>query len=330
MKRIIFTLFFVISLLFLSSAYSQEISKDLSFAFDIGTSSVTGNNTYDFNYDEINSVLGEINSRSILEWDIDNYMLDLGMQAGYMNQYFFQFEYSTSVSEGTVSMRDRDWLKNDIINYFYVPLMSDTTSDVESNANIYDLRFMWRIPRLMNFDNLRVRLSVGYLKQKWDGYKAMNVVGFQRGLLTSDGSLVNFDLTSETPYVTYEVEHKIPYFGIGFDFDPNEKLNVSLGVDLSSMAQTKDKDDHAARGKITETDAEGSFISFKGEASWNFYKNMMLALTFESITIKTEGEQTQTWYKNEGLTPAGTVLTVKNNEISSDQTYVGLKFRCLF
>ncbi|MBN1521438.1 MAG: omptin family outer membrane protease [Candidatus Aureabacteria bacterium] len=318
MRKIVFFFCFV----FVLSLSAEGFSRDVDFSADIGISRLTGDNTY--NILDFPFLYGTGESK--LEWDVDNYLLDLGVQADYRDKFILSFEYSTSISSGSGKMRDRDWYYEPVYNFYFFDLISDTSSNVESDVSIYDLRLRWKMRAVGASQNFRPVFSIGYLNQKWDGYEAYDLEGYQTFLGLSE----MFSLTSSTPYITYEIEHKIPYIGIGAEIIAHDRVRVVFSLDYSSIAESEDKDDHVERGKTAETDANGDYYSFKGEVLWEFHEDMMLSLFVKKVKIETDGKQTQTWYKAEGSTPAGTTLTVDRNDISSDQIYFGVKYTYLF
>ena len=95
------------------------------------------------------------------------------------------------------------------------------------------------------------------------------------------------------------------------------------------MLFSSDTDDHLLRGRISEGDATGLSLNANTDLrvlstealGGSLFLDLMGWLRYYYAT----GDQTQTWYKDEGSNPAGTVVSGIAYEVDSLQYGFGLR-----
>lgn len=297
---------------------------DWEFTPKAGISYLTGETSYDINF----PVSGVTTGRSKLKWDVDAALFNVGMDVtyypeflSYVNSTVFSFDYASSFSEGNGTFHDQDW----IYNSAYSPaLQGDTKSRTKSPVEMYDLRWKFVFIPVAQSTNFRFNASVGYLQQDLGTFTAKNLTGFYGPLFTG-GSMQNVNAAYDNSALDYKVTYKIPYIGLGFDWDIKETLRFTALFDYSAWANAKDRDDHVLRGKLSESDCDGDYLAITGKLLWQFNPAFGVSLEATYMNMDLSGKQNQYDYFGNYV-----IANRISSKIKSDQTSVGLKVMYTF
>lgn len=323
MKRFLFLAVF--AGLFFSLASLEAASFRMSP--NAGVSSIFGNTTYDITFHEYDSYYGRIEGESELEFDIAAALYNVGIEMGFLDELFvLSINYSGTLNAYGGTLRDRDWITNDSINYYYDEMMGDTDSDVDSEVDIIDLNLKWYVGSTGMNKRVQFNVVAGYQNQKWGTFKAENIDGYYSGLLTEDGRREYFNEHYSSPVLTYEVTYNMLYGGFGVDFRVFEDFLIKTQFNLG-WAEAEDEDDHILRQKFSEGEADGIMADLKMDLLFKITEFFNFSVFTHFKMINTEGEQTQWTYDSSGRR---TFLAEVDDEITSEQFNTGLKFELNF
>lgn len=323
MKRLLSIVIFVG--FFFSLAGLEAASFRMSA--NTGVSSIFGNTTYDITFHEYDPNYGRIDGESELEFDIAAALYNVGIEMVFLDEVLvLSVNYSGTMNAYGGTLRDRDWITNDAINYYYDELMGDTDSDVDSEVDIVDVNLKWYVGSVGQNNRVRFNVVAGYQNQKWGTFEASNIDGYYSGLLTDDGRRQYFNETFSSPVLTYEVTYDMFYGGFGVDFKVFEDFILKTQLNLGYVS-AEDEDDHILRQKISEGETDGIMADLNLDLLFKLTEFVNFSIYTHFKMIDTEGDQTQWEYDSYGNR---TYLDKIDDEITSEQFTTGLKVEINF
>ncbi len=323
MKRFLSIVFF--AGFFFSLAGLEAASFRMSA--NTGLSSIFGNTTYDITFHEYDPYYGRIEGESELEFDIAAALYNVGIEMGFLDEVFvLSVNYSGTMNAYGGTLRDRDWITNDSINYYYDELMGDTDSDVDSEVDIVDINLKWYVGSVGQNNRVRFNVVAGYQNQKWGTFEASNIDGYYSGLLTDDGRRQYFNESFSSPVLTYEVTYDMFYGGFGADFKVLEDFILKTQFNLGYVS-AEDEDDHILRQKFAEGETDGIMADLNLDLLFKLSELVNFSIYTHFKMIDTEGDQTQWEYDSHGNR---TYLDKIDDEITSEQFTAGLKVEVNF
>lgn len=298
---------------FAAPAIDRQTSEGL-FGFGLGY--LTGNTLYHISiYDATGGVESE------LEFPLKTLLL--GLEYGYVGRNArgqddlkIGIQWFVNLGSGSGKLKDSDWISGAAETGPPLSLPAHpgldiySESDIALKANIIDLRASYNY---WPSTGLALGPMGGLLYQNFQ-YDASNVkqVGYgpyAPGYTGSASGLV----------LTYEVTYTIPYLGIHSEMLVSRTFQAALDIGYSPWASAEDTDDHVLRGKRSTGSTSGSAYLATVTAQWDIQDNDFFLIRGQYLKIDTSGTQTQTWYRDEGTTPAGTTITGINDKITSKQ-----------
>jgi hypothetical protein len=257
-----------------------------------------------------------VDYESLLEFDINATMLNIGCEAGFANERFLlSFNAAQSIAEHGGTLRDRDWEFTD----YYTLLFGDTDSDVDSEGEIYDLLFQWNFLRFGPRGFLKLWARAGYEYQEWGTFVAKDYKGFY---LNDNGTRRYVAEHFSSAILTYDVEYAIAYSGIGVEFNLRDIWFFRATADFG-IAYAEDRDDHVLRQKLATAEADGPYAALNLSAYWNVSRFFRLSSFLDFVAIDTDGTQEQWFYDDNGY-PTEWIGEV-SNEITSEQYTFGIR-----
>lgn len=302
-------------------------AASLRMSANTGVSSIFGNTTYDITFHEYDPYYGRIEGESELEFDIAAALYTVGIEMGFFDEIMvLSVNYSGTMSAYGGTLRDRDWITNDSINYYYDELMGDTDSDVDSEVDIVDVNLKWYLGSAGQNKKVQFNVVAGYQNQQWGTFEAKNIDGYYSGLLTDDGRREYLNESFASPVLTYEVTYDMFYGGFGVDFNVFQDFMIKTQFNLG-WAQAEDEDDHILRQKFSEGETDGVMADLKLDFLFRLSEFVDLSVFTHFKMISTEGDQTQWTYDSYGNR---TYLDTIDDEITSEQFNIGAKFNFNF
>jgi outer membrane protease len=299
---------------------AQQHSSDNTFGFGLGY--LNGNTLYHISsYDAAGSGI-----ESELEFPLKTFLF--GLEGSYISRNSegkdtlkIDLQWFTNVDNGSGTLKDSDWLTNDIdirlAGSAHPGKDIYSESDISLKANIIDIRAFY------NFwpsKGLAVGPLGGFLYQNFQ-FNASNVRQVGYGPYSAD-------YTGNVPglVLTYKVTCTIPYVGIHSEMIVSKGFGASLDLGYSPLASAEDEDDHLLRYKRSKGSTTGQAYVAAVTAQWKLQNNNSFLLQGQYVRIDTAGTQTQTWYRDEatssGTIPAGTVINGIDDKITSQQTSI--------
>ncbi len=312
MRRILYLAVpaFIIFVMLLAKPAFAETSMFMNIGLE--TRHMTGEMTYDFNF--INPFALGGNGSSRLEFDMDNYFYGVDMQIGSVKEYdpnrrvhIFGFTWLSAISGDAGTMKDSDWIENDlaicgalcVANTPGRDLYSTSDDDLD-NGKYFDIYYRY------NYwvrDKIAIAPIVGY------GYSK-----FRHEIVGCQGTYWGNPITClNKPVIELDLENEFVYFGVGTDiiFGKEDKGLLQLSVRYSPWATTDYKDTHFwpdvdAAGPDnwdmeTHGDHDGDLVLIKMSGSWRFNPHWMATLGGEYMNIYADGQMRQRLMQNDVL-----------------------------
>lgn len=216
----------------------------------------------------------------------------------------FELHGIFSLTDPALAMKDSDW-----IDLGYNPPLrwSYTESPVEH-----------RSVRLGA--SLRVRLGSGsvfawYAAAGYEYHRVDQSVrgyeGWQLDILREDATGVRMDFSGPEEAIRYAVTYHRPSLGAVFLWNPGGGFSLEAGVGLLGVFSF-DTDDHLLRGKRSSGRGFGPGFHAGLAALYRFTSGPLspfIGLELSYLRTVTRGSEEQEWYRPEGDTPAGTVVS---------------------
>ncbi|MFH1372993.1 MAG: hypothetical protein ABII79_04280 [bacterium] len=221
-------------------------------------------------------------------------------------------------------MKDTDWSKrlpNRAIDDFY------TESPVEMKSI------------LMTLEGGRRLLQRGYVNlSAWGGLRYQHIHqdinGWDGWYL--DSNLVRYDWRGTLHGIVYKVTHIQPHLGLLADIAPDGDISLELRAAYAPVI-TSDFDDHVLRNKIAESSLIGHGVLSGVKLRFLLCPSRhrpTLELTGDYLYLHASGDQQQTWYGDDPMTPGvddtGRKVTGIPHEISSRQASIGVSLGLVF
>lgn len=333
MKRAFALTLLIIAFLTCSGVYSaaqaapfyQQRSGD--GAFDYGIGYLNGNTLYHISsYDTAGNGV-----ESELEFPLDMFMFNLG--GGYIGRnekgqdaFTIGVLWSMNLGRGSGQLKDSDWLTDpldiSLAGAAHPGLDIYSTSDVTAKATIVDIRASY------NFwpsNRLAVGPLGGFLFQNFQ-FDASNVKQVGYGPYAAD-----FTGSVSGRVLTYEATYLVPYAGLHSEMLLGKSFQLAVDLGYSPWAAARDNDDHVLRGKLSKSRASGWAYLAALTAQWDMEDDDFFTIRGQYLKIHTTGTQTQTWYRDEIVSPtetvpAGTTITGIDDWIASQQLSATLLF----
>jgi hypothetical protein len=300
----------------------------------VGVSSLSGKTSYDITFGGTNISMdpnnGWINGESKLEYGLKATLMHLGLEAELDGgSVVFSTGYEFSISEGGVSLRDRDWAYNDYMNNvrLWDPVEGDTLSDTESPVHNYDLGMK---VRLFKDRGVRVCWLLDYEYQKLGTFRVNDVDGFYRGGLTYYPDLGLYGEQHQihidhTPALTYEVKYNNYRTGLSAEFDLGGGFELDAAVRAGYVSYS-DKDDHILRSRIATGSGHGYVGDGMGAVSWNSRGGFGASAFVRYQSLTADGTQTQYYYGGQLQGESAHV----SQTVNSSQTSFGVEMTYRF
>jgi len=235
--------------------------------------------------------------------------------------------FSRTVTEGTGTLRDRDWTRRDRPEL--VTILSE--SEASLDAAIVDLRARWRLLEVggdalgLQREQGRgwVSVGAGYLWQRLS-FEARDVQ--QLGLRPGDAGSVAGRVAD------YEALYRIPYAelaaGVGLGTPAGVALSLEGRVGASPLARADDVDDHLLRAKRSEGDCSGTAV-LAGVRARLGTGRFFVDGGVSAMTLDATGVQRQSRYEETDEGPAGFLAEI-GQRITSSQTRFDLALGMAF
>jgi outer membrane protease len=320
----------VLSLSIPSFAASSFDKKTEDGLFGVGLGYLNGNTLYHISsYDATGGIESE------LEFPLNTFLL--GLEFGYIGRndrgqddLKVGIQWFRNIDNGSGKLKDSDWISgtaetspppNGLGFPAHPGLDIYSESDISLKANIIDLRASYNY---WPSTSLALGPMGGLLYQNFQ-YDASNVtqVGYGPYAAGYTGSISG-------PVLTYEVTYVVPYLGVHSELLVSRSFKAFLDLGYSPWASAEDKDDHLKRGKLAKGSTTGNAFLAALTAQWDIENNNFFLIRGQYLKIDTTGTQTQTWYRAEGTTPAGTTITGINDKITSKQIFAAVLFNHRF
>lgn len=255
--------------------------------------------------------LSEIASE--LEFPLDCLLLggDLGWRSG-SGRYWIRGGVSFNLTDPGGSMVDRDWMAGTMVSY--------SESDVEMDllSAYFETRYGLKKTKPAEW------WLLGRMEYWESRYDVIGYSGWQD--LNMDGNRTGYSGTGLV--LQYEITYFTPQVGLGKRWTLGNRSYLDLTA-LGGILFTSDRDDHILRGRVSEADALGFSLGLQAEArlltlgtgGTRLVADLLGGLSYYNAT----GDQTQTWYEDEGSNPAGTVVSGISYGVESLQYMIGLQ-----
>jgi outer membrane protease len=312
---------------FAATSFDRQASEGL---FGVGLGYLTGNTLYHISsYDATGGIESE------LEFPLNTFLA--GLEFGYISKndrgrddLKIGIKWFRNIDNGSGKLKDSDWISGSVetspppngLGFPAHPgLDIYSESDISLKANIIDLRASYNY---WPSNGLALGPMGGVLYQNFQ-YDVSNVkqVGYGPYAASYTGSVSGRVLT-------YEVTYVIPYLGLHSELLVSRSFQAFLDLGYSPWASAEDKDDHINRGKLAKGSTTGNTFLAELAAQWDIENNNFFLIRGQYLKIDTTGTQTQTWYRAEGTTPAGTTITGINDKITSKQIFATVLFNHRF
>jgi hypothetical protein len=211
----------------------------------------------------------------------------------------FLLEIRRNVNDPGNPMKDSDWFSVPAQNYREKYIY--TESDAELGAWFLD--FSGRIA----FYRHPIIVLEGILGYRYRNlsYEIFGVEGWELDL---EGERVPFKAYEGENVLDYDIRYHIPYVGMGACISPSPSWVIDTELIYSPKTSAKDHDDHVLRFKTAESECSGKTFIGKLEVIWGprrpeGRRSWFAGIGAELVHISTEGDQVQTWYGDDPMTP---------------------------
>jgi outer membrane protease len=296
--------------------FGENGNPDSNIALGVQTGYITGTSTYHISFDNPIEIGGHTESE--LEWPLNNALIGIGLELNYKgsvshptipNRAGFRFSWFTRIDQDSGTMKDSDWIENDIgyidyndngaldgssawaSNHDGLDIFSQSPSKLEA-CNIIDLNYNYNF--LVN-DFGALGLLLGYYYQYFRfSVHSLNQVGY------GPYGPGPYDQTYQDPdnlkWGEYIIETQVPYFGASGELNWRDKLSLFLSFGYSAWAMLKDEDTHlyptvtspdvdmVSNGKTNSADAY--LVNVTG--NWRLAPRWLLSLggSFVSVSAR--------------------------------------------
>ncbi|MBN1676408.1 MAG: omptin family outer membrane protease [Kiritimatiellae bacterium] len=211
---------------------------------------------------------------SRLEFPLETDMALLGLGGRFHRFWTFGAELAASISRDAGTMRDWDWLSED------VPGRLDLYSESDAELAAFTLEFVCR-RALRRHEAWTVCGGLGYLYQSF-GWRCTDVHQW------SPSGLAGFDYegTPEETALTYDARYHIPYLEATAAFR-RARLALEAGAAYAPLVLAEDEDDHRLRGILCRTDARGVALRGRLNARVRLTEHLFLFAGLDALFIAT-------------------------------------------
>lgn len=208
-----------------------------------------------------------------------------------------------SLTDPAMAMKDSDWL-----DYVYNPPLrwSYTESRVDHRSVRLDAQFRIGLAFKKDF---AWYAAAGYEYHRID-QAVMGYKGWQLDVLRQDATGGRMDFSGHEEAIRYAVTYHRPSFGAVFLWKPAGGFSLETVLGLLAVFSS-DTDDHLLRGKRSSSLGIGTGLRAEISAEYRFTAGPVspfIGLDLSYLRTFTKGSETQEWYRDEGDTPAGTVI----------------------
>lgn len=250
---------------------------------------------------------------SELEFPLDAYLCSVEAGITFADAFRFGLGYKKSLSgEGTV--KDSDW------GYWWLngrPWGRQETLDIYSESDgavdalIWDgrLSYTWHHALSANqfgLDDLGVKFGLGYIRQRFD-FEVTDLdqwypsYPLYRNSIESDPTLppatkaaVKGHILVPGKVLTYSVTYTFfPMLEVGAVAVFHQRFSLEGGLGYCPWVRAEDEDHHLLRDKVSEGDCDGTAFLGSLKIGYALSRSLTLGLSYDLITIETDGVQTQ-------------------------------------
>lgn len=269
--------------------------------------------------------------RSLLEFPLDQVMGGVGLRINSTRQlrpWSITLDIHTSFTDPGGIMKDHDWIT---VQDGFDGKFSYTESSSEGSAVVINLTGDWF---LYHKETVLFGPRVGFRFQR-----------IQKDIIDFEGWWIDYDTE---PYarrpqggqgkgIEYRIHYFMPMLGLAARIDKHQHYRLEAHISYLPIFYD-DFDDHLFRKKTAESSGHGSGVLAGMAARVNLpstrANHPFIELRAEIISLSASGDQTQTWYGDDGATPGfddtGQIITGINHEVRSTQSRVALQFGTMF
>lgn len=293
--------------------FGENGSPDSNIALGLQTGYISGRSIYHISFDNPYEIGGH--GESELEWPLNNSLIGLGLELNYKgrashptipNQAGFRFSWFTRIDKRSGSMKDSDWIENDIGYIDYdddgilngsdpwawnndgLDIFSKSPAELEA-CNLIDMNYNYNF--LVN-DVGALGLLVGFYYQYFRfAVYSLDEVGYGPYAGYDD---ITYKDTQGLKWGLYEIDCQVPYIGASGELNWQDKLSLFLSFGYSSWAMLKDQDTHLyptavggdvdmiSKGKTNQ--AQVYLLNAKG--NWRLAPRWLLSLGAAFVSIE--------------------------------------------
>ncbi|MCD6570791.1 MAG: omptin family outer membrane protease [Deltaproteobacteria bacterium] len=302
--------FFVLSLMIFEPCLAAD-----NFYNKIGLEAgyMWGDTTYEINFP---------GGKSELKWPIDIYMAGIRYYLDYKDRFGIELAYFKGPERNNIEyMEDSDWMEEPI--HPGVDIYSE--SKVDNKGDIFCLG-AWVSP--LSFESSSIGIRWGYRNQGFE-YDAYDTIQVGYGPWEERYSGVTPGLVCK-----YKVDYSIWYLGVSGKITLRDMLTFDGDIIYLGHVRAEDEDYHLLRYKKSEGDCNGNGVLLSVDMSLILRKGWSIFFYSELTRIRTDGDQTQSWYGNDpasqGYDDTGAVFYGIDNKIDLDSKYLGIGIQYKF
>jgi len=266
----------------------------------------------------------EVGGASELEFPLDVFMagatLGLAGKCCGTRPWALALSFGTNTDDPDDPMKDSDWFT--LPDYDYSLMYSYTESAAEIDAVIGDASARIGLVALPQFG---LDAVLGYRYQHFS-YEVLGIMGWQLASVGDNFVRVEIDTLAGENVLDYDITYHLPYLGLAAQVKPSANFSVGMNLAFSPTATAEDRDNHLLRHKTAKADCSGQAYFGGAELTWKLCGSAMgrgwlLGMGADFVKIRTSGDQDQTWYGDDPITPdvddTGSVITNICDEITS-------------